>query len=202
VGRLHTGRGALGGWCHCVGAVLLMVLGGLLLSRAWPAIGAYARYHQVKYGSFRGVAPSERVAALEPVHARIPEQYYVSELASDICWESYLGATGDETSQWAEQSLMWCERALATGSGLPGLHSRKASLLARESMRGAARYWAAYVDEVYWHPANQALLCEFYARAGMLEEAAERLALLDGHPEYATASRLFREAVRAHMRHP
>jgi hypothetical protein len=190
----------VGGWVGLVGAVLLVACACFVLWRGVPAVRGYTLYYQVKYGALRDAAPVERVGLLAQVYAWLPGQYYVCLLASDICWDAYLSTHGDESADWAAQSLSWCERGLDTGCGLPSFYSRKASLLARESMRAAASYWEWYVDRVYWHPPNQSLMCELYAEAGMLEEAAERLALLEGFPEYETAAALFRNAVHAQMK--
>jgi hypothetical protein len=181
------------------------VVGGILVTLValWAMHGAIQAtrgerlYQRVKFGSLKLADVPQRAQVLEQAFALRPTHYNLCTLAAEMQWHDRLHP--QRGSSALARCQVWTQRGLSLNTRMPQLRIQHARLLAESDPLAAATYWADYVDDHYWNPYNQAVLCDFYARAGRIEQAASVLARIRGMGHHAWASQQLQHAVAREM---
>ena len=181
----------------------LVVGGAVVLLSLWAAQEAIqaargeALYRRVKFGDLKQAEPIAREQALDQAFAWRPTHYNLCTLAAEMQWHDRQHPTRGPHA--VARCRVWTDRGLALNPYMPQLRIQHARLLAEQDPWAAATYWAQVVEEYYWNPYNQAVLCDFYARAGRIEQATMVLARIKGLEHHAWASQQLRLAIDREM---
>ncbi len=184
-----------------VGRLTLGVIGMLLALGctwgAWRATQGERLYRRVKFGDLRQADHRQREQVLQQAFVWRPSHYNLCTLAAEMQWHARQDPVAGSNA--LARCRVWTERGLALNPLMPQLRIQHARLLAEEDPFVAAEYWEGVVAEHYWNPYNQAVLCDFYARAGRIEQATLVLARIRGREHHAWASDQLRLAIDREM---